>query len=385
MKISVCVPTFRKDYKPEFDFGGEIIVSGQEGSAAYNRNYCLDKATGDVIVMIDDDITGFYSGWVEDLVKPLEDNSISIVSARLLNKDGTNAPMMYDGQPQYKIVPSSCVAFRKTPIRFDEGYVGGFEDTDFCKQMDTVHPDKKVLVNEKCRLIHLNEKKRQENYANARRYFVSKWGWVHQPKKPLATIIYYTASKEKEAFEKSVTDQIIRAKGTLPIISVSQKPLDFGKNICVGEMPHCYESAFKQVKIGCEAADTEYVIMTESDVLYPEKGYFDFIPTDPTVVYTYDNVWMLWNRINRTRFYKHGTTAGSIILSRKYYLERLKDNMPNFQDPKIKWVWFSGEPMINVKTRQGVSFGTTLTPGVKPVSEFPYWGTVEDVKRNYKI
>jgi glycosyltransferase involved in cell wall biosynthesis len=377
--LSICIPTFKKNEKQIKDIrrtsNAEVVVSDQEGSAAFNRNYCLEKAKGDIIIMVDDDITGFFPGWDEVLIKPLEDPSVSIVSARL------NTPMMYDGT-EFNIVPSACIAFRKTGIRFDENFVGGFEDTDFCKQMEQAHPSKHTVINEECKLIHLNEKKRQ-HMTEARKVFVKKWGLVHHPKKIDRTIVYYTGNTEEESFEQKVRDNILRVKGNMPIISVSQKPIDFGKNICVGEIGKNYENAFKQVLIGLQEATTPYVVMCESDVLYPAKGYFDFVPTDPTVIYTYDNVWLMWDRINRTRFYKHGTTCGSIILSRELYISMLKDGNPNFFTPDIKWEHFTGEPMINIKTRNGVSWGTTIEKGVRPVNSFPYWGTPADVKRNY--
>lgn len=384
--ISICLPTYKSQViKPiGISDDSELIISSQEGSAAYNRNWCLDRAKGDIIIMIDDDITGFYPGWDKDLIKPLEDNSVSIVSARLINPNGTNAPLMYEGTP-YNIVPSAAIAFRKTGIRFDEQFIGGFEDTDFCKQLEQAFPQKHKVINKNCRLIHLGEKKRQEKMGEARKKFVEKWGWVHSPKKMDRTIIYYTGNTERESFEQKVRDNILRVKGNLPIISVSQKQIDFGVNTCVGDIGKSYANAFHQALIGCKAATTPYVVMCESDCLYPEKGYFDFIPTDPNVIYTYDNVWVMWDRINRTRFYKHGTTCGSIILSRELYISMLKDGLPNFFKPEIKWEHFTGDPIINIKTRNGVSFGTTLEKGVKPVSSFPQWGTVEDIKKNYDL
>jgi len=196
------------------------------------------------------------------------------------------------------------------------------------------------------------------------------------------SIIYYTASKERESFEQNVIDNILKVKGSIPVISVSQKPIDFGTNICVGEIGQNYENAFKQALRGCEEATTPFVYMCESDCLYPE-GYFDFIPTDLNTIYTYDNVWLIWNRENRTRFYKHGTTAGSIIIGREFYINMMKDGMPDFSNPELKWETFTGKPLINVKTRDGVSFGTALTKNIKPVKSFPDWGTPADVKRNY--
>ena len=192
------------------------------------------------------------------------------------------------------------------------------------------------------------------------------------------TIVYYTASKEK--CESKVVEQIMKVKGDIPVISVSQKPLDFGKNICVGEIEHCYESAFKQALMGCKEAKTDYVVMCESDCLYPPK-YFDFKPTDLNTIYTYDNVWLMWNREQRTRYYKHGTTCGSIVLGTELYKEMLKDGPPDFFDPNIKWEYFTGEPLINIKTRNGVSFGTTIEKGVRPAKSFLQWGTPEELRK----
>jgi len=196
------------------------------------------------------------------------------------------------------------------------------------------------------------------------------------------TIVFYTASKEK--FENKVIEQISKVKGDIPVISISQKPLNFGNNICVGDIEQNYQNAFKQALIGCERATTPFVVLTESDCLYPE-GYFDFKPTDLETVYTYDNVWIMWDRENRTRFYKHGTTAGSLIIGREFYISMLKKGMPDFFDPKLKWESFTGKPLINIKTRNGISFGTTLTKGVKPQKSFPYWGTPIDIKKKYEI
>ena len=196
------------------------------------------------------------------------------------------------------------------------------------------------------------------------------------------TIVYYTANTEKESFEKKVVENILQKSNGLPIISVSQKPMDFGKNICVGKLEQNYQNAFKQALIGCEKAETEFVVMCESDCLYPE-GYFDFIPTKKDVVYTYDNVWLMWDRENRTRFYKHGTTAGSIMLSRELYIKLMTDGMSGFKNKNLKWETFTGKPLINVKTRNGISFGTTLEKGINPVKNLPEWGTVEDVKKRF--
>lgn len=64
----------------------------------------------------------------------------------------------------------------------------------------------------------------------------------------------------------------------LPIISISQKPVDLGTNICVGDIGRSVENFWMQILIGAEAATTEYVAIVEQDNFYP-KGYFDFMPS----------------------------------------------------------------------------------------------------------
>ena len=48
------------------------------------------------------------------------------------------------------------------------------------------------------------------------------------------TVLYYTSNREGENFEIKVREIILENKGDLPLISVSQKPIDFGKNRAKG-------------------------------------------------------------------------------------------------------------------------------------------------------
>jgi glycosyltransferase involved in cell wall biosynthesis len=411
--ITICIPTYKteqetrkqiEDIKSSVSSSPvEIFASCQDGSAAHNRNYCLNKAKGEIIIMLDDDITGFFPGWDKILIKPLlEDNLVSIVSARLINKDGTPSDMMYDNQkyePGYypslcKIVPAACIALKKTSMRFDENFAGsGFEDTDFCKQMAFAFPKKHTIINNDCKLIHVNERKNQDSMRTNRRYFVSKWGWVHHPKKMDKTIIYYTGNREDEAFENKIRDNILRVKGNLPIISVSQKPMDFGTNICVGDVGQSYLNAFRQLLIGCEAATTHFVVMAESDCLYPKTGYFDFTPTDPNIIYSYSNTWIMWKREGRNSFRRKEQTHAGMIYGREFLIKLLKKSFEGlpmwsrekmgfpFYKPEHKFQEFRGEdPIINIITGANGRKSTTLMKD-QPRDSFPYWGSVVELKK----
>jgi GT2 family glycosyltransferase len=161
-------------------FGGyrNLIVTGINDSASVNRNYGLDNTDAAIVIMMDDDVTGFYQDWINDLVNPmLQNSSIIIASARLLNKNGTFGSMMggnnipkdsgiYDvtfcGYRNHKRICTACIAIRNNDVRFDEGFVGsGYEDTDYCNRISEKFAGLRMVVNNNCKLVHLNEEKNQ--------------------------------------------------------------------------------------------------------------------------------------------------------------------------------------------------------------------------------
>src|SRR4030042_1521512 len=91
------------------------------------------------------------------------------------------------------------------------------------------------------------------------------------------TILYYTSNREKPYFEKRIQGNLLKVCGDVPIISISQKPIDLGTNICVGDVGASGFNMFRQVQIGCEHAKTKFVISAEADCLYP-PDYFQFVP-----------------------------------------------------------------------------------------------------------
>ena len=171
-----------------FSLGCRVIASCTAHSASVNRNSVLSKAESEIVIMVDDDIFGFFDGWWQEMVAPLvEDRSVYLVSSRLMEIDGRKPGYMtgecYDMKEDLatvaaREVPTACIAFRNTDIRFDEGYRGsGFEDNDFCKQLQKQYPMGRVVINNKCQLRHANEMKHQKgvNYDHNREYFNKKW------------------------------------------------------------------------------------------------------------------------------------------------------------------------------------------------------------------
>ena len=94
-------------------------------------------------------------------------------------------------------------------------------------------------------------------------------------------ILYYTDSRLEERLAISVRKWLAMAAGVIPIISVSKEPLDFGvKNVCVGDLPHSYESMYKAIDAGLkEIPNGSFVYLVEHDVFY-HPSHFAFIPKD---------------------------------------------------------------------------------------------------------
>lgn len=179
----------------------DIYATCKNQSAAKNRNECLDyackNAYASYIIMLDDDITGYYEGWVSDMLTPLIlMQDVVMVSARLMTKQGTLADMMGDWDKSrmrgdvvtaadYKgrnVVCSAAIAMRvhdMIDIRYDVGYVGsGYEDTDHCMRVKKTFPEHRIVIANKCKLVHIHEGKGQGATTQKvnRELFEAKWG-----------------------------------------------------------------------------------------------------------------------------------------------------------------------------------------------------------------
>ena len=200
------------------------------------------------------------------------------------------------------------------------------------------------------------------------------------------TVIYYSSCREKPEFEKKIQDGILQTIGDTPLISVTHKPMNFGKNICVGEVGLSDYNIYRQMQIGCLAAKTKYVCTAEADCLYPPTGYFDFQPPDQYAAYHYTNLYILWKGSHI--FHQKAFSLCALFSNREYLLSRF----PRCLDPKIQWKpvhkrghplfhkwqgWIpfnTALPVINCKTGDGMRHKTGVDTEGRPVEELPHWG-----------
>jgi len=202
------------------------------------------------------------------------------------------------------------------------------------------------------------------------------------------TVIYYTSNKERPDFEERVKENLLKVCGNLPIISVSQKPIDLGKNICIGDVGVSGFNMFRQVQIACEAATTPYVISAEADCLYP-PDYFEFIPPRLDMPYRDSNLYVMPDARDYFFYKKEGATHAQIV-GREFYLKTLAElfegapkwspeekNFPKERCHKADVFdkiayWKSANPVFQIKTHKGMRYYTHSDR--TPISLLPYWG-----------
>jgi hypothetical protein len=210
-----------------------------------------------------------------------------------------------------------------------------------------------------------------------------------------ACVLYYTSNRERPEFEAKVQRTILENCGGLPIVSVSQKPIDFGTNIVVGDVGTSGFNMIRQIAIGCEIAKTRFIISAEADCLYP-PDYFRFRPERDDVCYRNTNTCIVGHR--RDVFWrKHEGGTWAQVVNRTFYLERMNflldgepwwdANRKNF--PKEKGLKFFDSfetfttefACISFKSGNGMRHYSHSER--VDIPELPYWGSGKELRAKY--
>ena len=207
------------------------------------------------------------------------------------------------------------------------------------------------------------------------------------------TVIYYSSNREKPDFEEMIQKTILKTIGDTPLISVSHKPMNFGKNICVGDVGLSDYNIYRQMQIGCLEAKTKYVCTAESDCLYPPTGYFDYSPPENWTAGHYTNMYILWKGSHI--FKQKAFSLCALYANREYLLSRFSRSIdekvqwrPNFKPhhPLFykyhDWTPFSGiVPVINIKTGDGMRMISGVGTEKGPEQSLPYWGSARTMEQ----
>lgn len=211
---------------------------------------------------------------------------------------------------------------------------------------------------------------------------------------PDATVLYVTANTEPESFEARVRARLLAAAGTLPIVSVSQRPIDLGTNVCVGDRGACYANEYRQILQAARAARTEWVVAAEADFLYP-SAYFSFVPpADGPDLWRYDNVWILWRSGAYSPGFRRKLNSEGAQWARRLplieRLERIMDGQPEWwlagSDWRTKvysrneWSLFGdpSQPAVSVKSGFGMRPSTKVQ--AEETAELPLWGRADALR-----
>lgn len=211
-----------------------------------------------------------------------------------------------------------------------------------------------------------------------------------------ATILYYTSNREKPDFEQRVRENILKVSD-LPIVSVSQYPIDFGKNICVGDVGTSGFNMFRQVLIGCKACDTKYIISAEADCLYP-PDYFTYRPPRDDRAYRDSNLYVMPDARDFFFYKEEGATHAQVV-NREFYIKTLEElfkdapewsiEEKNFPRERHRMVdvfrgneYFRTEnPVVQIKTHKGMRYYTHSDR--TPIKDIPYWGNGTKFRNKY--
>jgi hypothetical protein len=208
------------------------------------------------------------------------------------------------------------------------------------------------------------------------------------------TVVYYTSNREDERFEARIRRSIRHASRGVPIISVSQKPIDFGVNICVGEVGVSGLNAWRQFQIGVQAAKTKYVCPAEADTLYP-KEYFSFVPPRDDMYYLAP-LYVCFSQRGYGKYFarKSRGSESAMVVNRELVLSRLEvmyDGLPTW-GPDFDAVWLLGKqpreffhmntPVVSFKTDRNMHRKTPHEIDDR-IRDLPGYGNVRELIGRY--
>lgn len=153
------------------------------------------------------------------------------------------------------------------------------------------------------------------------------------------TVLYLTDNQLDSNIERVCKKYLLQAIKDLPLVSVSQKPIDLGQNISVGELPRSSLSICKQMKVGLSLIKTPFVAIAEHDCIYTDE-HFKFIPPDKEKFWYNDNVWFV--QYGRDKFgdghgmfsiIKNRKANSQLICSTEQLIKSTDDRIEMMEDP----------------------------------------------------
>jgi hypothetical protein len=146
----------------------------------------------------------------------------------------------------------------------------------------------------------------------------------------MKAIVYYTHNHGAPAILDACRRQLDRARGDIPVVAVSQHPLDWGDvRIVMKGIGRSDLSMFRQQLAGLEATDQDtWVYFCEHDVLYHPSHFEFWPPTDDAYWFNW-NVWAVDAETGQALHYHGMRMTSGTVASRDILIEHYRK--------KIEW------------------------------------------------
>ena len=141
-------------------------------------------------------------------------------------------------------------------------------------------------------------------------------------------LIYYSDNRHDPLIVSAVQKQIKKGYGDMDIVSVSLKPIDFGRNFVFnGERSKLTQA--KEILMALENSTSDIIFFCETDVLY-HPSHFQFTPTKKDVYYYNDNKWRVDFETGQALFY-HCAQVSGLCCYRELALEHYRTRVARIE------------------------------------------------------
>lgn len=158
------------------------------------------------------------------------------------------------------------------------------------------------------------------------------------------TVIFYTSNYMQDTNPHFFNNMVSKLKETVldtPIVSVSQRPMDLGTNICVGEIGRSNRNLYWQILQGAKAAKTKWIATAEDDILY-SPDHFAYRPKEDTIAYEM-NKWSFFTWSDPLVFsWRRRKVINSIICTKELFVRVMEERLA--KHPLYETDKFCGEP-----------------------------------------
>jgi hypothetical protein len=194
------------------------------------------------------------------------------------------------------------------------------------------------------------------------------------------TIIMLTSNKVPDGWAKFHKEELLKAAGKYPIISISRKPIDLGTNY-IDQEPMSFSNLYALILRGAKLATTPFIALVEDDTLYTPEHFNSFRP--PTDSFGYNmNRWSLftWGEAIYSR--KDNKVGAAMIAPRLLTIEALEERFakhPTLPPVNCGELGTGGEKELGVSERKSCRFNSKY-----PIVQFnhDFFSTIDNSEAN---